>query len=153
MRVELVYESTCPNIAAARAQLLHAFAQAKVSPQWNEWEVTDPKAPDYIHGYGSPTILVNGQDVSADCPSVVIMVRGRSGRTRKRADPEVGYGENGERYESQKSCPNRPACRDQTTFENEKSEKDHRGEEGAGLFRHQREPKQNDAQRVGHLVE
>jgi len=66
MRVEIVYESSCPNIGAARAQLLQAFAQAKVSPQWREWEVTDPKAPDYIHGYGSPTILVNGQDVSAD---------------------------------------------------------------------------------------
>lgn len=66
MRVELVYESSCPNIGAARAQLLHAFAQTKISPHWREWEVTDPKVPDYIHGYGSPTILVNGQDVCAD---------------------------------------------------------------------------------------
>lgn len=66
MKVELVYEKTCPNIEAARAHLLRAFTEAGITPSWQEWEVTTADAPDYIHGYGSPTILVNGNDVSGD---------------------------------------------------------------------------------------
>jgi len=63
MQVELVYEKTCPNIEAARAQLLRAFTEAGITPRWQEWEVSTPEAPAHVHGYGSPTILVNGQDV------------------------------------------------------------------------------------------
>ena len=63
MQVELIYEKTCPNIEAARSQLLQAFAEAGITPHWKEWEVNMPEAPAYVHGYGSPTILVNSQDV------------------------------------------------------------------------------------------
>jgi hypothetical protein len=66
MKVELIYEKSCPNIALARDQLLHAFVDAGVAAKWQEWEVSDPDAPSYIHGYGSPTILVNGHDVAGD---------------------------------------------------------------------------------------
>ncbi len=66
MQIELVYEQTCPNIEAARAQLLRAFAEAGITPCWQEWEVSSPEAPSHVHGYGSPTILVNGRDVSGD---------------------------------------------------------------------------------------
>ncbi|TDY02842.1 hypothetical protein [Thiohalophilus thiocyanatoxydans] len=64
MSIELVYEKTCPNIAGAREQLLRAFGEAGLTPRWREWEITDPAAPGHVHGYGSPTILVDGQDVS-----------------------------------------------------------------------------------------
>lgn len=64
MNVELVYEKTCPNIAAAREQLLHAFGEAGLTPRWREWEISDPAAPAHVHGYGSPTVLVDGKDVS-----------------------------------------------------------------------------------------
>lgn len=64
MQVELVYEKTCPNIGAAREQLLRAFTEADMPPVWQEWEVSQPDAPAHVHGYGSPTILVNGKDVS-----------------------------------------------------------------------------------------
>lgn len=64
MQVELVYEKTCPNISAARTQLLRAFANTGITPRWQEWEVSTDDAPDYVHGYGSPTILVNGKDVT-----------------------------------------------------------------------------------------
>jgi mercuric ion transport protein len=64
LKVELVYEKTCPNIGAARAQLVRAFAETGLSPQWQEWEVSSPQAPAHVHGYGSPTILVDGWDVS-----------------------------------------------------------------------------------------
>ncbi len=63
MQVELVYEKSCPNIETARAQLIQAFAEIGFTPRWQEWEVSTPEAPTHIHGYGSPTILVNGQDV------------------------------------------------------------------------------------------
>lgn len=64
MQVELVYEKTCPNIAAAREQLLRAFVDVGITPRWREWEVSSEDAPQHVHGYGSPTILVDGSDVS-----------------------------------------------------------------------------------------
>ena len=66
MQVELVYEKTCPNIEAARTQLLRAFVEAGATPHWLEWEVSTPDAPAHIHGFGSPSILIDGQDVSGD---------------------------------------------------------------------------------------
>jgi len=66
MNVEFVYEKTCPNIEAARSQLLKAFAESEITPRWQEWEVSSPDAPAHVHGYGSPTILINGHDVSGD---------------------------------------------------------------------------------------
>jgi len=36
--VELVYAGDCPNVADARAQLLRAFAKAKIEPRWKEWQ-------------------------------------------------------------------------------------------------------------------
>lgn len=64
MQVELVYEKTCPNIKTAREQLLRAFGEARLTPRWQEWEVSTADAPAHVHGYGSPTILVNREDVS-----------------------------------------------------------------------------------------
>ena len=66
MQIELVYEKTCPNIEAARLQLLRAFAEVGITARWQEWEVSSPEAPSHVHGYGSPTILVNGRDVIGD---------------------------------------------------------------------------------------
>ena len=69
MKVELVYEKTCPNIEAARNQLLQAFTDLQLTPHWYEWEVSSADTPDYAHGYGSPTLLVNGKDVSGNLPN------------------------------------------------------------------------------------
>jgi len=66
MLIELIYEKTCPNIEPARHQLLKAFTESGITPHWQEWEVSSPDAPKHIHGFGSPTILVNGKDVSGD---------------------------------------------------------------------------------------
>jgi hypothetical protein len=66
MQVELIYEKTCPNVEAARVALLRAFADAGVPPRWQEWEVSSEDAPAHVHGFGSPTILVNGEDVSGE---------------------------------------------------------------------------------------
>ncbi|UCE88597.1 MAG: hypothetical protein JSW10_09680 [Pseudomonadota bacterium] len=67
--VELVYDRDCPNISAAREQLLRAFSALNLTPQWREWEVNDPRTPAHAHGFGSPTVLVDGADVVPDAPT------------------------------------------------------------------------------------
>lgn len=74
LTVELIYATDCPNVQAARAQLLRAFAQTGLSPHWQEWDRNAPESPPHVRLYGSPTILVNGCDVvdasprmDADC--------------------------------------------------------------------------------------
>ena len=62
--VEFVYDRSCPNAEAARAHLLEAFARAKLTPSWSEYLIGDPGIPRHACGYGSPTILVDGRDVS-----------------------------------------------------------------------------------------
>ena len=66
--VEFIYDSDCPNVTAARSQLLRAFAEAGISATWQEWERNDPNNPDYVKQFGSPTILVDGIDISAAEP-------------------------------------------------------------------------------------
>ena len=67
-KIELIYEKTCPNVDAARDQLKSALAQAGLEPAWLEWEVSDPKAPQYARIHGSPTILIDERDVSGAHP-------------------------------------------------------------------------------------
>ena len=62
-RVDFIYEASCPNITAARKQLLKAFAACGLAPVWREWESSRNDLPRYAQGYGSPTILVDGKDV------------------------------------------------------------------------------------------
>lgn len=67
--IEFLYENTCPNIDDARAVLRAALAQAGLPARWQEWERNDPEAPLHARQYGSPTILVDGQDVAGEPPS------------------------------------------------------------------------------------
>ncbi len=64
MRIDLIYDSDCPNVAAARDNLRLAILELQSSATWREWERHDPAAPEYVRRYGSPTILVNEIDVS-----------------------------------------------------------------------------------------
>lgn len=63
-QVELIYAADCPNVPAARAQLLRAFAAAGLTARWQEWERNAQGSPGYAHGFGSPTILINGADAA-----------------------------------------------------------------------------------------
>lgn len=91
--VELIYDSDCPNFETARKQLRRAFAEVNLEPEWREWNrgastdrgVTTQDAscgcewedwnqqtgeiPAYVGMFGSPTILVDGQDVAGETPS------------------------------------------------------------------------------------
>ncbi|MBO6519270.1 MAG: hypothetical protein JJ900_00155 [Rhodospirillales bacterium] len=62
--VEFVYERSCPFVRDARRRLIEGFRHAGLMPRWSEWEISDPRAPDHVRGMGSPTILVDGRDVS-----------------------------------------------------------------------------------------
>ena len=68
-KIELVYDKNCPNVEAARQQLQEALNIVDTSLKWTEWELSAEDVPDYIRGYGSPTILVNEKDVDGWKPS------------------------------------------------------------------------------------
>jgi hypothetical protein len=67
-RVELIYDRDCPNVDHARANLVAAFAQTGGRPQWSEYVAGDADVPAHVRGYGSPTVLVEGRDVSGGAP-------------------------------------------------------------------------------------
>ena len=66
MSIELIYDDNCPFVGGARAHLRSALAQCGREGTWREWERSDPKSPDYVDGYGSPTILIDGRDVGGE---------------------------------------------------------------------------------------
>jgi hypothetical protein len=66
--VELLFFPDCPNVPAARELLTRAMVQAGLRPLWTEHDVTSPDAPEYTRGFGSPTILVDKNDVTGSAP-------------------------------------------------------------------------------------
>lgn len=64
MRVELIYDSDCPNVSLARKRILKAFSEIGAPAHWVEWNRQDPDAPAYVQDYGSPTVLVDGNDLA-----------------------------------------------------------------------------------------
>ena len=68
MKVELIYDADCPNVAQTRANLLQAFAAAHLEAKWTEWERSSPSTPAYVADFGSPTVLVEGCDVVGENP-------------------------------------------------------------------------------------
>lgn len=69
LTAELIYFPGCPNAEEARAQLVKAFIEARLTPRWSEYRTDDPDLPEHAHGFGSPTILVNGRDVTGAAPA------------------------------------------------------------------------------------
>ena len=63
-RVELVYFSGCPHVDAARAALRTALGAAGLPLAWQEWDQTAPTAPTHVQRLGSPTVLIDGRDVT-----------------------------------------------------------------------------------------
>ena len=62
--VELVFFSGCPHVELARAALREALMSTGLPLQWTEWDQHENGVPDRVRGYGSPTILVAGCDVT-----------------------------------------------------------------------------------------
>ena len=63
-RIELVYDQSCPNVAAARDRIREALSLAGLPPDWREWDRDSAETPASLRRFGSPTILVDGQDVT-----------------------------------------------------------------------------------------
>lgn len=65
MNVELIYDDDCPNAVGARTLIERAMLSVGIAkPTWQEHCRQDEQVPAYAQEYGSPTILVNGKDVS-----------------------------------------------------------------------------------------
>lgn len=68
-QIEFIYDADCPNVEAARKQLAIALEAAGEKTECREWLRADPEAPAYVLHYGSPTILVDGEDAAGAQPS------------------------------------------------------------------------------------
>ena len=84
--VELIWQRDCPNVEAARTTLRQALVAADLAADWVEWEIGEHALPAHARGYGSPTILVNGREVtgqaagdSDDCCRVYATADGYAG--------------------------------------------------------------------------
>ena len=62
--IELVYFHGCPNAETARSNVRAAMKGLAVPAELTEWDQLAPGAPDRIKRYGSPTVLVNGRDIT-----------------------------------------------------------------------------------------
>jgi glutaredoxin len=69
MKIHLLHFQGCPNVDAARAALRDALAAEKLDVAIEEVDVEDEAAPVWARGWGSPTILIDGQDVAGQQPS------------------------------------------------------------------------------------
>ena len=69
MKIHLLHFQGCPNVEAARTALRDALAVEELDAPIDEIDIGDDAAPDWAHGWESPTILINGQDVAGQQPS------------------------------------------------------------------------------------
>ena len=65
-RIELVYDSECPNVGRARTAIRDALTAIGAPIVWREWDRNDSNIPTALCGLGSPSVLVNGKDVGCD---------------------------------------------------------------------------------------
>jgi mercuric ion transport protein len=66
VRVELVFDATCPNVDEARNAIRAALLALGAPAKWTEWEREAEATPLALRAFGSPSILVNGHDVTDD---------------------------------------------------------------------------------------
>ena len=68
-KIELVYFDGCPNAVKAREHIREAVKTTLTeSLEWTEWNLMEESTPDDFKRYGSPTVLVDGHDVTGDGP-------------------------------------------------------------------------------------
>lgn len=64
MKIELIYFRGCPHAEQARANLRAALEGERLETSFAEWDRDDANAPAYARKYASPTVLVDGEDVT-----------------------------------------------------------------------------------------
>ena len=63
MDIQFLAFSGCPLAEPTRENLKKALAECGMS-DFEEIDILDPASPEELRGWGSPTILVNGLDVT-----------------------------------------------------------------------------------------
>ena len=63
IKIELIYDSDCPNIKTTRARLKKALSELAIDIKWIEWMRNESSTPPYVQRYGSPTILIDGRPI------------------------------------------------------------------------------------------
>jgi hypothetical protein len=59
----MVFDPVCPNVELARAAIRMALRAIGAPVAWREWDCTDDATPEALRVLGSPSVLVNGEDV------------------------------------------------------------------------------------------
>lgn len=67
--VELIHSPGCPNVSPAREQLRRALRAVGLPEEWTEHDLSASDAAPHARGFGSPTVLVDGRDVSGGLPA------------------------------------------------------------------------------------
>ena len=63
MRIQLITFTGCPNAAAAREVLARVLAAAGIAEVIEEVDTSDPRTPEALRSWGSPTVLIDGIDI------------------------------------------------------------------------------------------
>lgn len=71
--IALVYFEGCPNAELARENLRAALREAGRQSDWSEWDLSSEATPERYRRHGSPTVLVDGEDVTGGGPDAVAM--------------------------------------------------------------------------------
>jgi hypothetical protein len=70
MRIQLITFTGCPNTSGAREALTRVLARAGIADVIEEVDTSDPRTPEALRDWGSPTVLIDGVDVGGlDAPS------------------------------------------------------------------------------------
>ena len=65
-RIDLVYFEGCPNTAQARDNIRAAMEESGRRLEWAEWDLMAESTPERFRRYGSPTVLIDGEDVTGE---------------------------------------------------------------------------------------
>ena len=63
MHIQLLTFSGCPLAEPAKENLKQALAECEIET-FEEFDILDPSSPADLRDWGSPTILINGEDAT-----------------------------------------------------------------------------------------
>lgn len=75
MKIQLLYFEGCPNVEHARGALRDAMTAEGIDQPIDEIDVEAPDTPAALRGWGSPTILIDGLDVTGAARSTASACR------------------------------------------------------------------------------
>lgn len=70
-QIDLVYFEGCPNATKARENLKAAVDASGLT--WSEWDLMADSTPEQYRQHGSPTVLIDGKDVTGEGHEAVAM--------------------------------------------------------------------------------